>query len=92
MIIQNNGSRKFIIDGLIIEPHKTYNITEEQYSRVKGFKEIKPLCVVNSQEKQFKKPVKKEEKKQTKNTKREEKKPAVEKPVEEQVATETIEA
>ena len=49
MIIQNNGKRKFLIDGLIIEPQKTYKITDEQYNRIKGFKEIKPLCVVNSQ-------------------------------------------
>ena len=49
MIIQNNGKRKFLIDGLVIEPQKTYKITDEQYNRIKGFKEIKPLCVVNSQ-------------------------------------------
>ncbi len=47
MIVQNNGKRRYLIDGLIIEPHKTYNITEEQYNRVKGFNEIKPLCVIN---------------------------------------------
>ena len=49
MIIQNNGKRKFLIDGLVIEPQKTYKITDEQYNRIKGFKEIKPLCVINSQ-------------------------------------------
>ena len=49
MIIQNNGKRKFLIDGLVIEPQKTYKITDEQYNRIKGFKEIKPLCIINSQ-------------------------------------------
>ena len=49
MIIQNNGKRKFLIDGLVIEPQKTYKIADEQYNRIKGFKEIKPLCVINSQ-------------------------------------------
>lgn len=50
MIIQNNGNRKYLIDGLIIEPHKTYKITQEQYDRIKGFNEIKPLCVIKPQQ------------------------------------------
>lgn len=49
MIVQNNGNRKYLIDGLVIQPHKTYQITPEQYNRIKGFGDIKPLCVINQQ-------------------------------------------
>lgn len=68
MIVQNNGKRRYLIDGLIIEPHKTYNITEEQYNRVKGFNEIKPLCVINPRKSDDKKSTDKSKDKQATNT------------------------
>ncbi len=50
MIVQNNGNRKYLIDGLVIESHKTYKITQEQYERIKGFGDIKPLCIIKPQQ------------------------------------------
>jgi len=69
MIIQNNGNRKFIIDGLTIEPHKTYEVTEQQFNRLKGFSELKPLCIITKKEnkKEVKNNFKKENKKEVKN-------------------------
>ena len=58
----NQGKRIYIINNRILEPNKIFNLTDEEYEKVKTFKEIKPLFV--EEKKQKKEEIKEETKKE----------------------------
>lgn len=44
----NQGKRVYIIGGKRIEPNSYFTLTDEEYKKVKGFNEIKPLFVIKN--------------------------------------------
>lgn len=41
----NQGKRVYIIGNKRLEPNKIFNLTDEEYEKVRAFKEIKPLFI-----------------------------------------------
>lgn len=59
----NQSKRVYIIGDKRIEPNTYFTLTDEEYDKVKGFNEIKPLFVINNKTEKIEN---KEEKKETK--------------------------
>lgn len=64
----NQGKRIYIINNRILEPNKIFNLTDEEFEKLKIFKEIKPLFV--EEKKQKKEEVKEEIKEEVKEVKK----------------------